>query len=427
MLLTKTTPVAKIPSSLFIMGSSQLCRGHWIKGGVFIAIQLITLLFLPDIIVALKGLISLGDVAQVRKGFKIIQGDNSIFMLVEGVIALLYSFLFVCIYIANVKDAKQCVRCQLSFREQLKDIYDQKFAFIMLSPAFIASITFIIMPILITVLVSFTNYSAPNHIPARNLVDWVGFKNFYSLFELRIWSSTFFGVASWTVAWAFFATICTCGFGFILALALDNKKIKAKKAWRFIFILPYAIPAFVTLLMFRLLLNGIGPVNAMLNGWGVDSVAFLSDPFMAKITVIAISVWVGAPYFMLLIAGALTNIPADLYEASEVDGASKFQQFREITLPMVLHQVAPSLVMTFAHNFNNFGAIFLLTEGGPINPEYRFAGHTDILITWIYKLTLDFQQYQIASVISIIIFLFLSGIAIWQFRRMKSFKDDVGM
>lgn len=427
MLLTKTTPVAKIPSSLFIMGSSQLCRGHWIKGGVFIAIQLITLLFLPDIIVALKGLISLGDVAQVRKGFKIIQGDNSIFMLVEGVIALLYSFLFVCIYIANVKDAKQCVRCQLSFREQLKDIYDQKFAFIMLSPAFIASITFIIMPILITVLVSFTNYSAPNHIPARNLVDWVGFKNFYSLFELRIWSSTFFGVASWTVAWAFFATICTCGFGFILALALDNKKIKAKKAWRFIFILPYAIPAFVTLLMFRLLLNGIGPVNAMLNGWGFDSVAFLSDPFMAKITVIAISVWVGAPYFMLLIAGALTNIPADLYEASEVDGASKFQQFREITLPMVLHQVAPSLVMTFAHNFNNFGAIFLLTEGGPINPEYRFAGHTDILITWIYKLTLDFQQYQIASVISIIIFLFLSGIAIWQFRRMKSFKDDVGM
>lgn len=193
MLLTKTTPVAKIPSSLFIMGSSQLCRGHWIKGGVFIAIQLITLLFLPDIIVALKGLISLGDVAQVRKGFKIIQGDNSIFMLVEGVIALLYSFLFVCIYIANVKDAKQCVRCQLSFREQLKDIYDQKFAFIMLSPAFIASITFIIMPILITVLVSFTNYSAPNHIPARNLVDWVGFKNFYSLFELRIWSSTFLG------------------------------------------------------------------------------------------------------------------------------------------------------------------------------------------------------------------------------------------
>ncbi|MEZ8011416.1 MULTISPECIES: carbohydrate ABC transporter permease [Vibrio] len=427
MLLTENQPASRMPASLLIMGSTQIVKGHWIKGGVFLAMQLITLLILPELLASLKGLVTLGDVAQVREGFKILQGDNSVFMLVEGVIALLYSFLFICLYIANVQDAKVSLKSRLNLREQFKDIYDQKFAFIMLSPAFIASIAFIILPIIITVLVSFTNYSAPHHIPPRNLVDWVGVKNFVSLFELKIWSSTFFGVASWTVLWAFFATICTCGFGFLLALALQNRNIKAKKAWRFIFILPYAIPAFVTLLMFRLLLNGIGPVNATLNSWGFDSIAFLSDPFTAKITVIAVSVWVGAPYFMLLIAGALTNISSELYEASEVDGASKFQQFKEITLPMVLHQVAPSLVMTFAHNFNNFGAIYLLTEGGPINPEYRFAGHTDILITWIYKLTLDFQQYQIASVISIIIFLFLSGIAIWQFSRMKSFKDDVGM
>ncbi|WP_139685032.1 carbohydrate ABC transporter permease [Vibrio tasmaniensis] len=427
MLLTENQPASRMPASLLIMGSTQIVKGHWVKGGVFLAMQLITLLILPELLASLKSLVTLGDVAQVREGFKILQGDNSVFMLVEGVIALLYSFLFICLYIANVQDAKVSLKSRLNLREQFKDIYDQKFAFIMLSPAFIASIAFIILPIIITVLVSFTNYSAPHHIPPRNLVDWVGFKNFIALFELKIWSSTFFGVASWTVLWAFFATICTCGFGFLLALALQNRNIKAKKAWRFIFILPYAIPAFVTLLMFRLLLNGIGPVNATLNSWGFDSIAFLSDPFTAKITVIAVSVWVGAPYFMLLIAGALTNISSELYEASEVDGASKFQQFKEITLPMVLHQVAPSLVMTFAHNFNNFGAIYLLTEGGPINPEYRFAGHTDILITWIYKLTLDFQQYQIASVISIIIFLFLSGIAIWQFSRMKSFKDDVGM
>ena len=427
MLLSETKAAPRLPAALLIMGSTQVLKGHWLKGGIFLAIQLVTLLIFPALMESLKGLVTLGDVAQVRKGFTITQGDNSIFMLVEGVIALLYSFLFICLYVSNVRDAKLTQTSKLSLSEQLKDIYDRKFAFIMLSPAFIASIAFIIMPIIITVMVSFTNYSAPHHIPPKNLVDWVGFKNFFALFELKIWSSTFFGVASWTVMWAFFATVCTCGFGFLLALALQNKKIKAKKAWRFVFILPYAIPAFVTLLMFRLLLNGIGPVNAALNSWGFDSVAFLSDPFIAKITVIAVSVWVGAPYFMLLIAGALTNIPEDLYEASEVDGASKFQQFWEITLPMVLHQVAPSLVMTFAHNFNNFGAIFLLTEGGPINPEYRFAGHTDILITWIYKLTLDFQQYQIASVISIVIFLFLSVIAIWQFRRMNSFKDDVGM
>ncbi|WP_375749344.1 carbohydrate ABC transporter permease [Vibrio sp. HN007] len=427
LLSSESKPAINIPISLLVMGGTQFKKGHLIKGGIFFLLQILFLAYLPEMIGALKGLVSLGDVAQVRKGFKVIPGDNSIFMLVEGVIAVILLFCFVCTYLINIKDARVCKACSLNAIEQLKTVYNERFALIVLSPALLASIAFIIMPIVITVLVSFTNYSAPHHIPPRNLVDWVGFKNFLTLFELRIWSSTFFGVATWTVLWALFATVCTCGFGFVLALALSNKNIRFKKAWRLIFILPYAIPAFVTLLMFRLLLNGIGPVNAVLNSWGFDSVAFLSDPFLAKVTVILVSVWVGAPYFMLLISGALTNIPQDLYEASEVDGANKLQQFREITFPMVMHQVAPSLVMTFAHNFNNFGAVYLLTEGGPINPEYRFAGHTDILITWIYKLTLDFQQYQIASVISIIIFLFLSVIAIWQFRRMKSFKDDVGM
>lgn len=427
MLLSQTVKDPKMRLSWIIMGSTQFARGHWITGGIFLLVQVLFLSFASEMASALKGLISLGDVAQTRQGFQVIAGDNSIFMLVEGVIALVLVVLTITTYVVNVRHAQDCSWCTLTLREQAKAIYDDKFALIVLSPALIASLAFIIMPIAITVLVSFTNYSAPHHIPPKNLVDWVGLKNFQTLFELKIWSSTFLGVACWTVIWAISATVLTCGFGFVLALALENRNIRAKKLWRFVFILPYAVPAFVTLLMFRLLLNGIGPVNALLNSWGIESVAFLSDPYLAKMTVIAVSVWVGAPYFMLLISGALTNIPRDLYEASEVDGANKFQQFREITLPMVLHQVAPSLVMTFAHNFNNFGAIFLLTEGGPINPEYRFAGHTDILITWIYKLTLDFQQYQIASVISIVIFLFLSVIAVWQFRRMNSFKDDVGV
>ena len=417
----------RLPTSLLVMGATQIRKGHVIKGLFLLAVQITFILFAQDITVALKGLVTLGEVAQTRQGFKIIHGDNSVSMLIEGITALLVTFLVILVYVGNVKDAKDVQPTTLTIKQQLSKFYDENFAFLMLSPAAILTIGFIITPIIITVLVSFTNYSAPHHIPPRNLVDWVGFKNFFALFELKIWSNTFVGVAVWTVTWAVCATILTCGFGFLLALALSNRNIKGAKIWRLVFILPYAIPAFVTLLMFRLLLNGIGPVNSFLNQLGFDSVAFLSDPVLAKITVILIGVWVGAPYFMLMISGALTNISSDLYEASEVDGASKFQQFREITLPMVLHQVAPSLVMAFAMNFNNFGAVFLLTEGGPINPEYRYAGHTDILITWIYKLTLNFQQYHIASVVSIIIFLFLTVIAIWQFRRMNSFKDDVGM
>lgn len=424
---TMKPKVAGVPASVLLMGATQLANRHFIKGALFLFAQLLFLFFAADIADALKGLITLGDVAQTRKGFKIIHGDNSIHMLVEGVVALAIALVFAAVYVKNVKDARRVTRCNSGFVQQLKDFYDENFAVMVLTPAGIAAIAFIILPIAITILVSFTNYAAPNHIPPKNLVDWVGFKNFFSLFELKIWSSTFVGVGSWTVIWATLSTVLTCGFGFLLALALANKDIKGAKVWRLIFMLPYAIPAFVTLLIFRLLLNGIGPVNGVLNGMGIDSIPFLSDPTLAKVTVITIGVWAGAPYFMLLIAGALTNITKELYEASEVDGAGKFQQFKEITLPMVLHQVAPSLVMTFAFNFNNFGAVFLLTEGGPINPQYRFAGHTDILITWIYKLTLDFQQYHIAAVVSIIIFLFLSTIAIWQFRRMKSFNNDVGM
>ena len=376
---------------------------------------------------ALEGFITLGDTAQHRVGFKIIHGDHSIHMLVEGVVAIFLTGAVLFVYLLNVKDAFNITPCTMGLKQQLQAFYDQHFALIMLTPAGVAALSFIILPIIITVLVSLTNYAAPANIPPKNLVDWVGFKNFLSLLELKIWSSTLLGVGSWTVIWAVCSTVFTFGFGFVLALALSNRDIAGKRVWRVIFMLPYAIPAFVSLLVFRLLLNGIGPVNSVINDFGIESIPFLSDPVLAKVTVIIIGVWAGAPYFMLLIAGALTNIPKELYEASEVDGANRFQQFKEITLPMILHQVAPSLVMTFAFNFNNFGAVFLLTEGGPINPEYRFAGHTDILITWIYKLTLDFQQYNIAAVVSIIIFLFLSLIAIWQFRRMKSFKTDVSM
>ena len=423
---TRLVSSGYFPAAL-IMGAVQLANRHYIKGVFFLGMQLLFLAYLGELVTALKGLITLGDIAQQRVGFKIIHGDNSVHMLVEGIIAVFLVLTFLFTYYKSIVDARTIKPRHDSITSQLRDYYDSNFALIMLTPAAIAVVAFIVLPIVITVLVSLTNYSAPANVPPRNLVDWVGFRNFQSLFEMKVWSSTFFGVGSWTIIWAITSTVFTCGFGFLLALALSNRYVVGKKVWRVTFMLPYAIPAFISLLIFRLLLNGIGPVNSMLNGWGIESIPFLSDPIMAKVSVIAVSIWAGAPYFMLLVSGALTNIPRELYEASEVDGASRFQQFREITVPLVLSQLAPSLVMTFAFNFNNFGAVYLLTEGGPINPAYRFAGHTDILITWIYKLTLDFQQYHIASVVSIVIFLFLSLISIWQFKRMKSFKNDVGM
>ncbi len=181
------------------------------------------LLYLSDIVHTLIGLFTLGDVAQIRKGLTVIQGDNSIFMLVEGVIAAIIVGLFATIYTLNIKDARNSSYCHLTFKQQLYKLYEDKFAFIVLTPAFLASIAFIVLPIVITVLVSFTNYAAPNHIPPKNLVDWVGIKNFIMLFKFKIWSDTFLGIALWTFIWAICATIFTFSFGFILALALAKK------------------------------------------------------------------------------------------------------------------------------------------------------------------------------------------------------------
>lgn len=414
-----------LPLSALIMGGTQIIKKYYFRGIFLLIIQLIFILNFSKIFNSLKLLISLGTQVQRRVGFEIIQGHHSINILVDGIINLFILLIFLGVYIYNIREARNLPILQSQgVKKEITKFYDKYFPVGALIPSSFLVMFFIILPILITICVAFTNYSAPNNIPPKNLVDWVGIKNFINIFKLKIWSSTFIGVGTWTFIWAGLSTIIVYSFGFLLAICLNKKNIKFKGTWRFLFILPYAIPSFVSTLVFRILFNGIGPINIFLQNLGFSPIPFLSDPFWAKFTVIAVNTWIGAPYFMLLITSALTNVSDDIYEASEIDGASKFQQFKFITLPLILAQTAPSLILSFAHNFNNFGAIFLLTSGGPVNADYRFAGHTDILITWIYKLTLDFQQYNMAAVISILIFIFLSLIAKWQFSKMKSFNEE---
>ncbi|HCM1552934.1 sugar ABC transporter permease [Vibrio parahaemolyticus] len=408
------------------MGSAQFKRGDQVKGVFLFTLQLVFIYFIPQFHTSLDGLITLGEVAQTRNGFEVIQGDNSIHLLVEGVVMASLLVLFAIFFIVNAKDVyKQNPLHKLTIKQQFKNIYEEYFPGLALTPAAVATLFFIILPIIITAMVALTNYSAPSYIPPRNLVDWVGFDNFFKLSGASGWSSTFFSIATWTFIWASVVTLLTYAVGFLMSNAVDNRQVKFKGMWRLILILPYAIPAFVSLLSFRLMLNGIGPVNDFLAQYGIGAIEFLTDPLNAKLVCIFVGVWLGSPFYMLLISSAKTNIPQNLYEASEVDGASRFLQFREITLPLVLQQTAPTLVMNFAMNFNNMGIVYLITDGGPINTDYVYAGHTDILISWIYKMTLEFKQYQMASVVSILIFIFLSIIAVWQFRRMKSFREEV--
>lgn len=412
--------------SAFMMGLGQIYNKYILKGVIFFLVELLFISNFGKIFHKLQGLITLGDTPQKMKGFKVIQGDHSIFMMVDGSIALILTFIFIGIYIFNIFDARTCnrVKKERDFKKYLYNIYDNNFIKIMLIPGALAVIFFVLLPIFITVLVAFTNYSSPNHIPPRNLVDWVGFENFVNIVKMNIWSDTFISLGIWTIIWAIGSTILNYGCGLFLALLTNRNDIKFKGMWRTIYILPYAIPGFVSLLVFRLMFSGVGPINNLLISWGFDKLPFFTDPLMAKIMLLVINTWLGAPYFMILISGALTNIDSSLYEAAEIDGATKWQQFKEITLPILLLQTAPVLILTFAFNFNNFSAVYLLTGGGPINSDYRYAGSTDILITWVYKLTKEQSQYHVASVISIILFIFIASISTWNFVRSKSFKEE---
>lgn len=415
-------------SALF-MGLGQFINKEWTKGILFLFIEVAVLLNINYFITSIYGLVTLGDTPQkMVKGLKV--GHHSINMMVDGMIAILILLIFLGFYYLNIRDARKSAK-EIENGKQpinglayIKMVWDKYFPYIMTTPSFLFTIFFILLPIIFTIAVAFTNYSSPNHLPPGKLVDWVGFENFVNLANLKIWNSTFLQVGAWTLVFALITTVVNYFVGLLLALLINSHGVKIKRLWRTIFILPYAIPAFISLLVMRLMFSGPGPVNNFIASIGLEKIPFFTDPFIAKVMVLVINLWIGAPYFMALMAGVLTNIDKSLYEAAEIDGATKIQQFFKITLPMVLFQTMPLLIMTFAYNFNNFGVIYLLTDGNPVNNKFKYAGDTDILISWIYKMTKDQNQFHMASVITIVLFVFIASISVYSFSKSKSFKEE---
>ncbi|ANE47245.1 sugar ABC transporter permease [Paenibacillus swuensis] len=422
--------------SVLSMGLGQIYNRQYAKGILFLTVQCIYIYYIVTSLAGnLVGLVTLGDtptkLKKVGKLYKNVAGDHSIFMMIYGLVALLFIVILISLYVYNVRDAYRngLVREQgkrtRSFLESYSHVTQNSFPVILLSLPMLGVMFFTVLPILFMVLMAFTNYSAPDHIPAKNLVDWVGFETFHNLFYLKQWASTFYGVLTWTIIWAVTATL-TCYFGGIfVALLIQQKGIKMKSLWRSLFIIPYAIPQFISFLIMRNLLNyQFGPVNQYFRYFGLEGLPWLNDPFWAKVTVILVNMWVGIPVSMVLVLGILTTIPKDLYEAAEMDGASNLQKFRNITFPFILFSTAPILIMQFAGNINNFNVIYLLTKGLPANGDYAFAGSTDLLVTWLYKLTLDNQRYNFASAIGIIIFIIIAAFSLWNYRRSRSFKEE---
>lgn len=427
--------IAAILSVLF-MGLGQLYNRQFVKGLILMAVNAAALVYLvPNIGKAIWGVVTLGEKTQgLKKVGRInvpVPGDHSIFLLISGLITILIFAVFITIFIMNIRDAYRNGSLRdkgiaaPNFMETWAYVTDKNFPLLMLAIPALGVLFLTIMPIIFMIMLAFTNYASPNHIPPKELVDWVGFETFANLLTLKTWSHTFIGVFTWTIIWAVIATVTTYFGGMLVALLIESKGVRFKKLWRTIFILPYAIPQLISLLVMRNLFNGqFGPVNQYLGYFGLGKLPWLTDPFWAKVTVILVNMWVGIPVSMVLILGVLTAIPKDLYEAADVDGASGFQKFKIITIPFVLFSTAPILIMQFAGNINNFNVIFLLTNGDPVKGDYQFAGSTDLLVTWLYKLTLNNSQFNMASAIGIIIFLIVASFSIWNYRRSRSFKEE---
>ncbi|KXG44387.1 ABC transporter permease subunit [Tepidibacillus infernus] len=419
--------------SVIFMGLGQIYNRQYVKGILYALLELYVLVFwTKPFMHGMWGLFTLGETIQQRsRGRVVVQGDHSIFLMIEGIIFLILAFIFLFIYYKNIRDAynngklRDLGETVHNFKMTLAFAKEKGYPYLLLTPAVIFTLFLTVLPLLFGILIAFTNYSGPHHLPPKSLVDWVGFKSFIDLFKLKSWSNTFYGVAIWNVIWSIIATISTFFVGLIYAVMINYKKVKMKRFWRTIYILPWAIPQFIAILIFRNIFNGeFGPINKMLVEIGLPMIPWLSDPFWAKVSLVVVNIWFGFPYWMALMSGVLTGIDKEMYEAADVDGATGPQKFWKLTFPLVMLATTPLLIMSFAHNFNNFNLIYLLTGGGPARSDYSFAGSTDILISWIYKLTLDQNQFNMASVVSIIIFLVVASLSIWNFSRTKAFKEE---
>jgi arabinogalactan oligomer/maltooligosaccharide transport system permease protein len=422
-------------ASLVFMGLGHIIfLKQYLKGILLALIEAVMIILSPRVITVLYHLVTLGD---PRPDLPIRQRDNSVFMLIDGVMMLAVLGIYLAIYVISARSAlnawdeyKITGRMPQS-KNPFSELLNRAFPIFGLSPTVLMIVFFVIVPLVFSVLVAFTNYSTPDHIPPNNTVDWVGAKNFAAMFGgEKTWTGALGRVAVWTLVWGSLATF-TCYFGgTLLAVVLHESKIKVIPFFRTIFILPYAVPAVVSMLVWQNLLNGsFGTVNKTLIALHILQdgavIPWLSSQWMAKFTCVLVNFWAGVPYFMLLVTGTLTAIPKDIYEASSIDGANKFQTFVKVTLPLILYQTMPLIIMSFTFNINNFGAIFFLTGGQPVvaDTTTTSAAGTDILVTWIYKLTITLMDYKYASVLAVMIFIVLAPFAIFNFRRTKSFKE----
>ena len=436
--LTFTQGDWKTKLSYLIMGFGPLLRKQFLRGIAYLAAEALFILYMVRFGWGyLQDIGTLGTVARVMNDDGTISyNDNSFLILLYSLLTIIIIAAFILVWRMNVRENRNEEKLlaagkQLgTVRGDLHSLLDAHFDKTLLALPVLGIFVFTVLPIVFMICVAFTDYDA-NHQPPSNLFGWVGFENFKNLLSFggTGLGSTFLTVLSWTLIWAFFATFLTyfCGMG--VAIMINRKGIKFKKLWRTILVMTIAVPQFVSLLYVYKMFANDGLVNSYLMKWGWIStrIPFWSDPLLAKIMIIVINLWIGIPYTMLITTGILMNIPEDLYESARIDGANGLQMFRSITLPYMLFITGPFLLTQFTGNLNNFNVIYLLTTGGPMSMSLsNNAGYTDLLVTWLYKMTVDDTNYRMAAVLGIMIFVVTAVISLIVYNMLPSVKDEEG-
>ena len=436
----------KVKSSLLVMGTGFFMRKQIIKGILITLVELAYILcFVFYSLPYLSKFSTLGTVEYQDPKinpltFEVEQFpyDNSFLILIHGMVSIFLIVVFILFYIHNIKQAYELQLKEEkgkhinSFKEDLQQMLGKKFHITLLTLPTLGVILMNIFPLLVLIAIAFTNYDK-THMPPGSLFTWVGFTNFTDLFGGSL--SLTFGYAFrkilvWTLVWALLATFTCFIGGILLALLINSEGVALPKMWRTLFVIAIAVPQFVTLILVRNFFADQGIFNQICQNLGILDllkkihlvnpnavfIPFLTDKNWAKVMIILINIWVGIPYQMLIATGVLMNAPKDQLESARIDGASRWQIFWKITIPYILVVQGPALITDFVRNINNFNVIYLLTQDVFITQDagmYKSnAKEVDLLVTWLFRLTQEEQNYKMASVIGIIVFI-ISVVFTW--------------
>mgnify|MGYP002515380603 CR=1 FL=1 len=428
--------------SFLFMGFGLFTRKEYLKGILFFLFEVIFGLFIG--LWGWKYLSKFGTLGtqtgseiwnEATQSYITIKGDNSLLILLYGTVCLIVIFGFIYTYFQNIRSSYRLqqisnVGCKIpNTKETLSSLADREYHKTLLAIPMLGLVVFTIIPLIFMIFIAFTNWEKATQ-PPEHLFTWVGFENFDTLLggsgmgQNAKFAYTFRDALLWTLVWAFFATFSNYFLGMILALVINKKGIKFKKLWRTILITTIAVPQFVSLLLISQMFSSGGIFNHLLSLMGLPKLVYSINSTWARIFVILINVWVGVPYTVLSCTGILMNIPNDLYESARIDGASPFKTYMNITLPYMMFVMGPYLISQFVGNINNFNVIFLLTGGVPVNSDKFIGGDTDLLITWLYKLTVNENNYKMASSIGILVFIIVAVISLIFYSKSNSVKNE---